>query len=207
MFSQVQDRAQFQPHECVSVKARPMASLADRFQVAVTQKKHEEYQGMSYEQLSQMQIAFGEAKVNQTFIHVIKDDPKYVAWFLKKYSDSKKAAHQPFLYFIQLYVERMELLQDRDPEMPVTEAQQIHLEPKSRAMPPRPDDALSQESGSASEHDKPWSLIQEENSVTQGELSAQRERISNMENSLAQITQQLQTLTQLAMQGTAHKNS
>ena len=39
VFSQVQDRAQFQPHECVSVKARPMASLADRFQVAVTQKE------------------------------------------------------------------------------------------------------------------------------------------------------------------------
>lgn len=46
----------------MTVKARTMASLADRFQMAVTQKKHEEYQSMSFEQLSQMQIAFGEAK-------------------------------------------------------------------------------------------------------------------------------------------------
>ena len=49
-------------------------------------------------------IAFGEARVGQTFQEVIQTDPKYVQLFTRKYGDSQKETHKALLYFINLYL-------------------------------------------------------------------------------------------------------
>ena len=154
---------------------------------------------MSYDQLAQMRIAFGETKVNQTFQEVVETDPKYVQWFTRKYGDSQKATHRPFLYFVELYVERMELIQDKSPR-----GEQViptpGLQAKAKMAPRRMPDMESEDEWSEPGSVKPWSMVQEENLQIQAEMSAQRERISNMENSLSQIMQQLQALTQMTAQ-------
>ena len=152
---------------------------------------------MSYDQLAQMRVSFGESKVNQTFQEVVETDPKYVQWFIRKYGDSQKASHQPFLYFVNLYVERLELMQEKSPKG-THELPTMCLKAKSKTK--KPIDLESEEGWSEPESGKPWSVVQEENSIIQVELITQKERISNMESSLSQIAQQLQNLTQLTMQ-------
>ena len=179
-------------------------NLAERLQAVTQNKKTEEYQKMSYDQLSKMRIAFGEAKVNQTYQEVLENDPKYVQWFVRKYGESKKEAHRAFLYFTNLYVERLELTQE-SPTTPEAGVTAVGTQAKSKATPRKPIDLESEESWSSGE-DKPWSVVQEENVAIQGELSVQRERITHMESSLSQIMQQRQNLTQLAMQNSGCQN-
>ena len=169
-------------------------SLADRLQAVTNQKRHEEFQNMSFDQLSEMRIAFGETKLNQKFIDVITEE-----WFTRKYSESKKPSHQAFLYFVELYVERQELIQD-SPKAQEKKPTPSMIMTQSKAAARKPIDLESHGSWSDSEPSKPWSVVHEENQVIQNELSQQNDRISNMENSLSQIALQLQTLTQLAMQ-------
>ena len=57
-----------------------MTSLADRLQAVTSQKKQEEFMTKSYEELSRLPIAFGEAKVGMTYLEVIEKDPKYAQW-------------------------------------------------------------------------------------------------------------------------------
>ena len=177
----------------------PKISLADRFQALQEDQKKEEFMALSYEQLSQMRIAFGETKVNQTFLEVIEGDPKYVQWFARKYQDSKKEAHQAFLHFLDIYLERKEM--ERGLEQTVESPRRLHLQPKSKS---RPAPRLPAEDGSPNSwiaETMPWEGPMDEHLVplpVQEELDENRRRITNMENALVQISQQLQVLTQAA---------
>lgn len=83
-----------------------------------------------------MRISFGETKLNQKFIDVIEQDHKYVKWFTKKYAESQKRAHQAFIYFIGLYVERMELTQEGTTvASPRNQAMISTLKPKTKGLP------------------------------------------------------------------------
>ena len=178
-------------------------SLADRFQAVTAVQKQEEFRHLSFEQLSEMRVAFGESKVNQRFVDVIQQDPKYVQWFVRKFAESKKAAHLPFLYFVELYTERLELTQETPRENKGEAPKYVGAKAKSKAAARNIIDLDSHGSWSESEPSepsKPWSVVQEEQHVIQEELSAQRTKISSIETSLSQITAQLQQLTQLAMQ-------
>ena len=86
-------------------------SLVERFSKVTEKKNQDEFLKMSYADLSEQRITFGEAKVNQRYIDVVQQDPKYVKWFTGKYQDSQKPGHRSFLFFINMYVERMELTQ------------------------------------------------------------------------------------------------
>lgn len=175
------------------------SSRADRFQAVTSQKKIKEYQKMSCDERSKMRVSFGETKLNQTFLEVIETDPKYVQWFRSKYGNSQKASHLPFLYFVSLYVERLELTQETSPKGH-PETMIPGFKAKAKAMDKKPIDLESDGVWSESEAGKPWSVVQEENSLIQAELSVQKDRISHMENSLSQIAPQLQHLTQMTAQ-------
>eukprot|EP00435_Cladocopium_sp_Y103_P057800 s570_g20.t1 len=166
-----------------------------------TQKKQEEFRTMSFAQLAEMRIAFGESKINERFIDVVENDPKYVQWFTRKYADSKKATHLPFLYFIELYVERMELEKGIGEEENPEKKKMLMATTKSKAAARKPIDLESPRSWSAeSDPSKPWSHHVLLNQVIHAELTSQNDRISNMEASLGQIAQQLQSLMQLTVQ-------
>jgi hypothetical protein len=167
-------------------------SLADRFAAVVESKQEEEYQQMSFAQLSELRINFGETKLNQRYIDVVKEDPKYAKWFAKKYAKSDKPSHRSFLYFLNLYVERLELTQgnlapDDHPESPA----RLNLRAKAKSAP-RPSTPPS-ETGSWSDEElgRSWSV--------QAEVNQQGERLNSMEGTLAQIAQQIQALSQMVM--------
>ena len=163
-------------------------SLADRFAAVTEQKVQEDFMKMSYAELAELRITFGEAKVNQRYIDVVQQDPKYIKWFTQKYQKSEKLAHKTFLFFIQLYVERLELTQGKDhqdasPESPKTTAP--HAKSKSAPRPAQ-NTAWSDEELSDS-----WSV---DDQVTQ-----QGHQLNAMESTLSQIAQQVQMLTQAIM--------
>jgi hypothetical protein len=176
-----------------------MASLdlADRFQALQTQKKTEEFQALSFQELSEMRVTFGEAKLNQKFIDVVEGDPKYTQWFARKYQNSQKESHQAFLYFLQLYVERKEL-EATSPKVGM-KPKDLNLKPKAKVQPApkRRQDTGSQ--GSLPDEETPWDMMHEEpNLEIREEMADNRRRLESMENVLAQITHQLRFLTQAA---------
>ena len=164
---------------------------------------------MTYEQLANQRISFGEAKLGQKFQDVVQQDPKYATWFIKKYETSQKPAHQSFVHFISQYVERQEMQLEAEP---LAQPNKYELKAKAKAQPmrvqyPETPDNASQASWSEEDVSKPWSVIQEETSQRiQEEVMHQNGRIENMENALQQITHQLQALTHAMLnQGNAPK--
>lgn len=154
---------------------------------------------MSFEDLSQMRVSFGETKVNQTFLEVIEGDPKYVQWFAKKYQNSQKESHQAFLFFLSLYVERKEL--EKGLATPDRAPTSSHLQSKAKAKPATKSPSEHGSQTSWSEGD-PWDVMQGEPMMPlpiQEEIEDNRRRLTNMEEALTQVTQQLQLLTQAAM--------
>jgi len=185
------------------------STLADRLHAVTSQKNSGEFMKMSYEQLATQRITFGEAKLGQRFQDVLQQDPKHATWFLKKYETSQKPAHQAFVHFISLYVERQEMQLETEP---LAQPSKYELKAKAKAQPmrvqyPETPDNASQASWSEEDVSKPWSVIQEETSQRiQEEVMHQNGRIENMENALQQITHQLQALTHAMLnQGNAPK--
>ena len=172
-----------------------MTSLADRLQAVTSQKKQEEFMTKSYEELSRLPIAFGEAKVGLTYLEVIEKDPKYAQWFARKYAHSTKETHRSFLFFLNMYVERQELKRGEDHhQVPLTPRPNLDLKAKSRAAPPHCAETGSQDSWSAP--DMTWEPYAPPNAQISEEVQMQGQRINNMENMLSQISQQLQMIMQ-----------
>ena len=175
-------------------------SLADRFQAVTAQAKTEEFQKKSYDDLSKMTIAFGESKVGQTFQEVIQTDPKYVQWFTRKYGESQKETHRAFLYFINLYVERQELVQGvEEPAHQKPVVSHLALKAKSRAAPSNKLDIMSQGSWE-SEEGMPWIPEADHRHPIAEEVEIQGARITKIEDSLTVISQQLQALVTMTSQ-------
>lgn len=87
-------------------------SLAERFD-AMTQRKNQvaqeqNLQGKSMEELGNMTVLFGQAKLGLKFSEV-KEDTSYCKWFLRKWGDSEKAEHRALIRYLQLWIERQEL--------------------------------------------------------------------------------------------------
>lgn len=167
-------------------------SLADRFAAVTEQKVQEDFMKMSYAELADLRITFGEAKVNQRYIDVVQQDPKYVKWFTQKYQKSEKMAHRTFLFFIQLYVERMELTQGKDQaNTPPESPQGLVLHAKSKSAPRRARSPAEISSWTDEELSQAGSV---ENVAIQ-----QEHRLNAMESTLSQIAHQVQMLTQTIM--------
>ena len=89
------------------------SNLADRFKKARGQEKEEDtlarLNAMSLQQLQELPICFGKAKIGTPFHEVVHNDPSYCQWFLGLYGDSKDPKHVEFVHYLRLYIERMEL--------------------------------------------------------------------------------------------------
>jgi hypothetical protein len=168
-------------------------SLVERFSKVTEKKNQDEFLKMSYADLSEQRITFGEAKVNQRYIDVVQQDPKYVKWFTGKYQDSQKPGHRSFLFFINMYVERMELTQGTgQTESPSNSPVQKTLKAKSKSAPRASSPPIERSTWSDDELSRSWSV--------EDEVNQQGHRLNNMESTLAQIAQQMQVLTQMVTQ-------
>lgn len=131
---------------------------------------------MSFEELGQQTILFGEAKKGQKFGQVVQKDPTYCRWFLKKWGNSLKAEHRMFCQYLMMWVERKEAtLGLENPEEPQTGnfPASSNVCPKAKAksfgrpsMPPIPIDLEL-------EDDECWDhLTQQHGSIKEDETEA-----------------------------------
>ena len=90
-----------------------MCSLADRFQIVQTataqSAQHAQWMEVSFEDIGNLTIRFGDSKLGQKYSEVVRNDQKYCLWFIRKYSESSKPEHKEFLHYLDLYTERQEL--------------------------------------------------------------------------------------------------
>ena len=103
----------------ISLTVMSTSSLADRFQVIQTSQtknaQADRLMSMSFEEVGQLTICFGENKLGQKYQDVVKEDQKYCQWFIRRFAESSKPEHQEFLHFLNMYVERRELELDIPP--------------------------------------------------------------------------------------------
>ena len=147
---------------------------------------------MSFEEVGQLTIRFGESKLGQQFSEVVKEDQKYCQWFIRKFAESSKPEHREFLHYLNLYVERKEL------ELNVLD----QAVPKSKAKPPTKIKAGmahgSQSNGPSmidfDPEEESWDQISAQGLIVENQNS---QRLDVIEDALSQIMNQLQVLTQV----------
>lgn len=166
-------------------------NLADRFtkvrNATQADDQMSRLQTMSFQQLQDMPIRFGQSKRGMPFHEVVHTDPGYCQWFLRSWGDSKKAEHVEFIYYLRLYVERMELVnglemeeeEETKPRSPVTTSREKMPVPKQKAK--------------AAPSTTSWEAIDQEEDKE--ERAMLNHRMNHMETVLSQIVQQLQHLT------------
>ena len=183
----------------IFVKIHAMAQttgedIALRFQQAIRattdRTAKEEYMHMTMEQLGHQQITFGKEKKGQHYSEVVRNDPRYVAWFISTYQNSDKPAHQKFIRYVKLYTEDLERRNQstagKNTATPGTAS-------KSKAAPrpsadPDPQEKTPLSSPATTPRSEAWELLREE-------TVHQNDRITQIEGALTQIVTQLQYLT------------
>lgn len=172
--------------------------LAERFKKVTNTQKEQNQEAeievinqMTYTDLAKEKIAFGTAKLGQSFTEVI-EDRRYVAWFVSNYQTSQKPSHAKFIRFVQLYVEREEM-------KPKAKAKSIP-QPKGAARPHL--DGLTaeetpiahhSESESESQDDTMWEQISQppRRAHSNAEMNDMQSRIPQIEDMMQQVLQHL----------------
>ena len=81
--------------------------ISHRFQTALRlnldRTAKEEFMHMTLEELGHQQITFGKEKKGLHYSEVVRDDPRYVAWFTSTYKNSDKTPHQKFIRYAALH--------------------------------------------------------------------------------------------------------
>eukprot|EP00434_Breviolum_minutum_P032343 symbB.v1.2.028601.t2/scaffold3045.1/size120917/6 len=173
----------------VSIAMAPKMSttLADRFKKVRDQEKEEDtlarLNAMSMQQLQELPIRFGQAKLGTPFHEVVHNDPGYCQWFLGLYGESKNPKHMEFVHYLRLYIERMELEN--------AESANEEEKPSGTKEPPK-GVKLAMPKNKATPSVASWQEIEMEE---QEERMILQHRMDQMENVLSQIVQQLQHLT------------
>lgn len=169
--------------------------ISQRFQTAIRQtldrNAKEEFMHMTMEELGHQQITFGKEKKGLHYSEVVRDDPRYVAWFTSTYRDSDKTPHQKFIRYVQLYTEDLERQNKSDSAGKNTAtpgtASKSKAAPRSNAYP-EPKEKTPMSSPCTTPRSEAWEMLKEE-------TAHQNDRISSIEGALSQIVQQLQYLT------------
>jgi hypothetical protein len=87
--------------------------------------------------LEASQIDFGQAQKGKSYAQVWNEAQGWVTWFVQHYETSNKPAHQKFLHYVTLKVEKAELTKQKIPVVDNVEAPkkipQPHQIPKIKA--------------------------------------------------------------------------
>lgn len=181
-------------------------ALARRFQAIQqkTQKRLEvavELEHMSFDQLQNRTIRFGEAKLGQRYHEVVDSDPKYCKWFLNRWGNSDKPEHREFSYFLALWMERMEMnLGTAEANTIVDKCMTQGMVDGSSSPPVRAKAKAKAKmpTGAASEVSiESWENCAgiDEFQVLAERDYANQQRMDKLENVLTQVVQQLQQLS------------
>lgn len=171
--------------------AKPLAkpTLADRLTEVVLGETIADYQTMSLQELGKCKIQFGKAKKDMTFDQLMKDDPKYVQWFLRKYENQGVASHQPFLRFVKLFIE------DKESKKETTSA--ASGTQKKETTPIEIDLSSDSDWSEANALQTAGKMKPPLSAALQGEVETQNLRISNIEVTMNSLVNQVQAMTEL----------
>lgn len=175
--------------------SHPCRALQECDQNKETQEQVTDLWAMSFEELSNLTITFGEAKVGQKFSKVIQEDPKYCQWFLTRWGQSPKLEHQKFTYFLNMWIEQQEAnmndaLKPSAPSLSESGKSYPKAKAKSLAKPSNIDDFSDWE-----DMDKSWPdpvALEEVNATV---LNDNTQRIEKLESVMNQILVHIQQLT------------
>ena len=151
-----------------------------RFQAAlrrtVDRTAKEEFMRVTMEELGHQQITFGKEKKGLRYSEVVRDDPRYVAWFTSTYKNSDKTPHQKFIRYVQLYTEDLERRNKSDSTG--TNTATPGAMSKSKAAPktaayPEPKEKMPVSSPCTTPRSEAWEMLKEE-------TAHQNDRISNI---------------------------
>lgn len=160
--------------------------LADRFNKVRNQAQEDDQmsrlQTMSFQQLQDRTIQFGKSKRGMPFHEVVHTDPGYCQWFLRSWGDSKKPEHVEFLYYLRLYIEKMEATSGTEEEVQTPRPEVLRSQGK-----------LSMPKAKAKTSPSTAAIEKEEEDLE--ERVMMHSRMDQMEHVLSQIVQQLQHLT------------
>lgn len=164
-------------------------SLADRFNKVRNQAQEDDQmarlQTMSFQQLQDRTIQFGKSKVGMPFHEVVHTDPGYCQWFLRSWGDSKKPEHVEFLYYLRLYIEKMEATSGTEEEVQTPRPEVLRSQGKL---------SMPKAKAKTSPSTASWEAIEKEEEDLE-ERVMMHSRMDQMEHVLSQIVQQLQHLT------------
>lgn len=167
------------------------ANLAARLQQSMTSRtqeisKEEVYQ-MSYEELGQCIIKFGEAHVGKRYEELIPET-RYVTWFASRYKDSPKIEHVKFLRFLQLHVEKLEKTDAENPKKSQTKNKETY-QPKAKVAPKTSIPHTEIED----DDEDTWSRCESPkmSSPDQTEFMALQNRLAQMETMMQQVLMHL----------------
>ena len=179
-------------------------SLADRLKkVQQSQQQSEKkvaLEKMSFDELQNRTIQFGQKKVGQPYHQVMHEDPGYVTWFVQTYKDSQKDSHLEFLAYVEQYTERMEAKIGREngnpyPIPPKNKKTQGKVPEEASASNPKVNPGTEM-SKMHEDEDSDWDAvtsvmdIRAENVVIQERLSQMENVMQHMMQTLLQIQQQ-----------------
>lgn len=163
------------------------ADLANRLKQTLKEENQKESKEaifkMTYHELSQCVITFGDVHVGKKYKEM-PQDVRYVTWFAGRYKDSQKPEHVKFLRFLELHVKHLEenkspTNKDSIKEKPVPKAKNA---PSTETVPIESDD----------ESEK-WSHCGNPPPMTpdQTEFMALQNRLAQMETVMQQVLMHL----------------
>eukprot|EP00435_Cladocopium_sp_Y103_P057212 s976_g19.t1 len=114
---------------------------------------------LSMADLEETKLDFGQKHLGKTYAQVWEADQRWITWFCQHYEGSRKPAHQKFLHFVSLKVERAELTGET---IPVTEPNEMPKKMPCSLMQPK---AKSKMPPARSSRVEPWEETEEDPSL------------------------------------------
>ena len=169
------------------------ASLAARFKRFHSNDHIRRLERLSFHQLSEMPIRFGQTKRGMTFNTVLTEDPDYCQWFLEKYAGSIKVEHVEFVFFLKLHVERLELIHSADlgSEEEIIEQREIKTASNLGGNPTQQRVGVGASTPKPSPAQSCWDIV----STVDDEMTISC-RLSKLEKQMQEISECLMHLTQ-----------
>lgn len=156
------------------------------------QELHIDLSQVSMSELGSYKVEFGEKYRHLTFAEVWETDPSWVQFVASRYGNSEKRAHQVFLHYVRMKVERAEMneqwkAEDRVP-VPKTQATPGKIKPKAKAAPSTEGVTVPETSDSDLE------LVESSFVPNNPQLASMDARMDRLEEVLNAVIQQLSAL-------------
>ena len=164
-----------------------MSSLSQRLkaiQIPCEPEKHS-FDHLSMKDLEETKVDFGQTHRGKTYLEMWNRHQDWICWFLNRFEKSGKENHQRLIHFIELKIERAELMGEGVPQH--AGPKETYLQPKMKAKASsrkKPQSAVEIPVLDAEEEDDPFEFLPEAEMESHSALEG---RMNQMEMVLSQV--------------------